>query len=105
MAWKLPAHGNFSPLHMMTTYPCAYVDWYAHIGDSPDTDMGMWIVSKDVSYSTVIHLDSIICCAHLVPVYGQPFLPPGLTFSDSLDTFSSYYVSKYADHQMFKIIG
>ena len=87
------------------TYPCAYIDWYTREGEGPDADMGLWIVSKDVGHSAVIHLDSIIRCAHLIPVYGQPFLPSGLTSSNSLDTFSSYYVSKYADHQMFEILG
>ena len=95
----------FSFTYNDCTYPCAYIDWYTHEGEGPDADMGMWIVSKGIGCSTVIHLDSIIHCTHLIPVYGQPFLPSGLTSSNSLDVFSSHYVSKYADQQMFKILG
>ena len=92
----------FSFTYNVHSYHCAYIDWYTHECDGPDADTGMWIVSKDVGHSTAIHLDSIIHCAHLIPVHGQPFLPPGLA---SLDTFSSHYVSKYADCQMFKILS
>src|SRR5258707_8089219 len=31
-----------------TTYPCALVHWYSHIGDKPDEKTGMWIVQPEV---------------------------------------------------------
>ena len=71
------------------TYPCAYIDWYTCEGEGPNADMGLWIVSKDIGCSAIIHLDCIIHCAHLIPVYRRPFLPSGLTSSNSLDAFSS----------------
>ena len=53
------------------TCPCAYIDWYTHVDDSPDADMGIWIVSKDVGHSAVIHIDSIIHCTHLHHEIGE----------------------------------
>ena len=52
--------------------------------------------------ASVIHLDAMFCAAHLLPVYGNEFVPY-LDFSQSLDTFHSYYVNKYIDHHAFKI--
>lgn len=94
----------FSFIYEERVYPCAYVNWYTIEGDAPDADMGMWIATPDQNHSAVIHLDAIICCAHLIPVFGKPLLPPGLNFANSLDSFRAFYVSKYADHHMYEIV-
>ena len=66
----------------------------------------MWIVKPVPDNSAIIHLDSILRCTHLIPVFGQNFIDRslGLTFSDSLDAFLFYYVNKYADHHMHEIV-
>ena len=99
MAWKLPMCGCFSLLHTMTAH--TPVPTLIGILVKVKVLMLIW----ECGHSNVIHLDSIICCTHLIPVYGWPFLPSGLTSSNSLNVFSSHYVSKYADHQMFEILG
>jgi len=53
----------------------------------------------------VIHLDTILRGAHLVGVSGSDFLPldRALTFSKSLDAFSTFYVNKFVDHHAHEI--
>ena len=79
------------------------MDWYDCITDSSDEDTGMWIVKPVPDNSTIIHLNSILRCAHLIPVFGQNFIDCSLrlTFIDSLDVFLFY---KYAGHHMHEIV-
>jgi len=98
----------FSFKHEGSTYPCALVHWYSRVGDSPDEVTGMWIVEPDycedgAPFATVIHLDAIFRAAHLMPVYGDGFVPTHLAFTQSLDAFHTYYVNKYIDHHAFEI--
>ena len=66
----------------------------------------MWIVKPVQGHSTIIHLDMILQCAHLIPVFGLHYIDCSLklTFNDSLDTFSNCYVNKYADHHTHEIV-
>ena len=41
--------------------------------------------------------------AHLLGMAGKEFLPHDLSFDDSLDAFSAFYVNKYSDHQANEI--
>jgi hypothetical protein len=89
-------------------YPCALIQWYLHNDDGPDEDTGMWVVEPnslpDGSASTaVIHLDSILRAAHLIPIYGQDTIPMDIPLAYLLDVFHSYYVNKYIDHHAFEI--
>ena len=52
---------------------------------------------------TVVHLDTILRGAHLIPVYGSSFIPPHFRHSWSLDAFKAFFVNKYADHHANKI--
>lgn len=68
----------------------------------------MWIVEPDTSDddnepTTIIHLDTVIRAAHLLPVFGHDHVPQTLSFPDTLDTFTRFYVNKYADHHTFEI--
>ena len=96
----------FSFTYENTEYPCALIDWYDCVSDTPDEDMDMWIVKLVWGSSTIIHLDMILQCAHLIPVFGLHYIDHSLklTFNDSLDAFSNYYVNKYADHHMHEIV-
>ena len=99
----------FSFNHRGTKYPCALIHWYSRVGDAPDEDTGMWIVKPDVNPDdglptmAVIHLDTIVCAAHLLGVYGEDYLPKDLSLEYSLDAFHEYYVNKFIDHHAFEI--
>ena len=89
-------------------YSCVLVHWYYLIGDSADECTGMWVVKPDIldngmPWTAVIHLDSIVQLAHLLPIYGEERAPRGLKYTDSLDFFSEFYVDKFADHHAFEI--
>ncbi|KAF8958618.1 hypothetical protein BDZ97DRAFT_1841060 [Flammula alnicola] len=84
-------------------YPCSLVQWFSAVGEEPCPETGMWMVERDweedgTQSMGVIHVDSIVRGAHLIPVYGDEFLPPYISYSNSLDHYAAYYVSKYADH-------
>lgn len=74
------------------TYPCALVEWFSPVCDKPDPVTGMWIVEPDLGADGrrvlgVVHLDTIVRCAHLIGAAGEVFLPPELEALDSLDAF------------------
>ena len=87
-------------------YPCALVDWFKKEGLDPVT--GMWVVRPDIVQRgrrqpaqlerSVLHLDSFLRAAHLIPVFGTDKVPRNFHFSFSLDVFKAYYVNKYIDH-------
>jgi hypothetical protein len=89
-------------------YPCALVEWFKKVGNDPVT--GMWVVQPDTTRGSqdksVVHLDSFLRAAHLIPVYGTrtESLPLDFHFSYSLDTFDAYYVNKYIDHHANEIV-
>jgi len=66
----------------------------------------MWIVQPDDDGSppSIIHLNSVVCAAHLLPVFGQEFVPTTLSLIDTLDTFTRFYVNKFVDHHTFEIV-
>ena len=84
-------------------YPCALVEWFKKDGRSPNAQTGMWVVKPEEDrhrnqLMTVIHLDTILRGAHLIPVYGTSFIPPNFRHYWSLDAFRAFFVNKYADH-------
>ncbi|PSR92366.1 hypothetical protein PHLCEN_2v4724 [Hermanssonia centrifuga] len=89
-------------------YPCALIQWFSPVADEPDELTGLWVVEPDFDgdnrpFYGVIHLDSILRLAHLIPVFGNAILPPDFHQSQSLDAFKTYYVNKYADHHAHEI--
>ena len=96
-------HSFFSITHNRVNYPCTLVSWFSTVGESPCLDTGMWMVEPDFDQTgnhtmSIIHLDSILCGAHLMGVSGSQFIPPHLKFTHMLDTFHAFYVNKYIDH-------
>ncbi|KAF9007427.1 hypothetical protein BDQ17DRAFT_1388955 [Cyathus striatus] len=84
-------------------YPCALVHWFEAYHDSPCENTGLWRVEPHLDrnqhrLTSIIHVDSILRNAHLIPVYGHGFTPAHLTASDTLHSFTLYFVNKYADH-------
>jgi hypothetical protein len=91
-----------------TTYPCAFVHWFKILGDKPDEDTGMWVTMPEVHENglpvvSIIHLDCIICPAHLTPIFGTAFVPKTLKFYQTLDSFKTFYVNKFINHNAFEI--
>ncbi|KAJ7913724.1 hypothetical protein B0H13DRAFT_2465730 [Mycena leptocephala] len=90
------------------TYPCALVTWFSAIGDEPCPDVGMWMVEPDLDANgeremSIIHLDTILRAAHLLPVHGDDPVPRHFKHTRSLDLFAAFYVNKYADHHSHEI--
>jgi len=95
------------------TYPCALVEWFKTIGRAPDKVTGMWRVkphmegrgANEYRLTAVVHLDSLLRGAHLLPDFGgSKFLPSDFSYKYSLDAFEAYYVNRYADHQMHEMV-
>jgi len=68
----------------------------------------MWVVEREVTndgrpIASVIHLDTIIRAAHLLPVFKEGFVSKYLSFTDTLDKFQMVYVNKFVDHHVFEI--
>ncbi|KAJ6556913.1 hypothetical protein B0H10DRAFT_1847268 [Mycena sp. CBHHK59/15] len=89
-------------------YPCALVTWFSAIGDEPCPDVGMWMVEPDLDgrgqrVMDIIHIDSTLRGAHLIPIYGDTFIPHHFKYSSSLDSFKAFYVNKYANHHSHEI--
>jgi hypothetical protein len=95
----------FSFSHDGVEYPCALVRWFSRVGDLPDDCTGMWVVERDDAECppSIIHLDSVVRAAHLLPVFGPGRVSRTLSFTDTLDTFTRFYVNKFADHHAFEI--
>ncbi|KAG1791175.1 uncharacterized protein HD556DRAFT_1433032 [Suillus plorans] len=93
--------------HRTTTYPCALVKWFSQVGDSPCPRTHMWIVAPefddDCRLISIVHLDSIMRPAHLIPVYGPQNIDRHLLHTNSLSAFASFYVNKYSDYHAFEM--
>jgi hypothetical protein len=89
-------------------FPCALVHWFIPTGDKPDEDTRMWVVEPekegDERTVEVIHLDSIVSGAHLLPVYGTGCLPEDFWHEFALDVFKSYFVSQHIDHHAHQLL-
>jgi hypothetical protein len=98
----------FSFSHDGIKYPCTLVHWFSRVGDLPDNVTGMWIVEPDMlgdgkPFISIIPLDTIIRASHLLPVFGEERVLKTLSFTDTLDLFTRFYVNKYADHHTLEI--
>jgi hypothetical protein len=95
----------FSIEFNMVRYPCALVEWFKRV--QRDDSTGMWIVRPDRTQGrrdkSVLHLDTFLRAAHLIPVYGPQKIPLDFHYSYSLDAFEGYYVNKYIDHHAFEV--
>ncbi|KAG2126445.1 hypothetical protein BD769DRAFT_1628445 [Suillus cothurnatus] len=69
---------------------------------------GMYMVApsfgKDGSPNmSIIHIDSIVRGAHLLPIFGTQFVPWDLRFHHSLDIFRGFYINRFIDHHSFEL--
>ena len=92
------------------TYPCALIHWYGFMDNEPDPLTGMWMVSQeyvdDQPSLAVIHMDTILRGAHLIPAYGEGFVADAheLDSAQTLDNFNLFYVNKFVDHHSFEMV-
>ncbi|KAJ7050028.1 hypothetical protein C8F01DRAFT_1001342, partial [Mycena amicta] len=70
---------------------------------------GMWMVEPEkVGHSnrrliTVVHLNSMLRGAHLIPVFGERPIPHDLRYFHTLDAFLAFHVNKFIDHHANEI--
>ncbi|KIO02648.1 hypothetical protein M404DRAFT_147771 [Pisolithus tinctorius Marx 270] len=102
--------GFFSFVSQSKHYPCAVVQWFDHVRDDPDLDMGMWIVCLALTANchlatAVIHVDTIYRVAHLVPLYSTHPIPRTIKPHHSYDTFTTFYMNRFIDHHAFSLLS
>jgi hypothetical protein len=84
------------------------VHWFSRVGDSPDVDTGMWVIKPDSTDDgenlvSIIHLDTVVRACQLIPIFGPQIVSRTLSCTDTLDSFTYFYVNKYVDHHAFEI--
>ncbi|KAI6117126.1 hypothetical protein EDD16DRAFT_1693070 [Pisolithus croceorrhizus] len=90
-------------------YSCTVIHWFDHVRDGPDLATGMWVVCPgylrhNVQNTAIIHINTIYCAAHLIPVYAAHNInSTDVRPHHCYDIFHLFYVNKYADHHAFKI--
>jgi len=100
----------FDPYHDKDV-PCALVTWFIHQDDNPECDevTRMWKLQREQSIDgqhpiQVIHLNTILHGAHLLPCYGKGFLPVELKYTNALDTWISYFVNQFIDNHAHELL-
>lgn len=99
----------FSFIVYNVEYQCALVNWYNAVSDTPDELTGMWVVSpvdmEDEYSLSVIHVETIVRAAHLIPCFGNDYVADSYEIdpSQTLDNFNIFYVNKYIDHHAHEI--
>jgi hypothetical protein len=90
---------------------CVLVTWLVHPNDAsePDAVTGMWKLCPEHDENgkcpvQVIHLDTILRGAHLLPCYGEGFLPTDLKYSDALDAWDYYFVNQFIDYHAHALL-
>lgn len=54
---------------------------------------------------SVIHLDSVVHAAHLLPIFtGNVAVPREINFSHTLNIYTVFYVNKYIDYHAFETV-
>ncbi|KAJ7141134.1 hypothetical protein C8R44DRAFT_600946, partial [Mycena epipterygia] len=51
----------------------------------------------------IVHLDTLLRGAHLIPVYGSQHIPVGFHYTYSLAAFTAFHVNQYVDHHASEI--
>ncbi|TEB25835.1 hypothetical protein FA13DRAFT_1796150 [Coprinellus micaceus] len=93
-------------------YQCVFVWWFERYDDSPCDQTGLWRVHPDMRggrrVCSIIHIDTILRSAHLIPVFGDPSVsgrvPVGFHHSMSLGSYKLFYVNRYIDYNAHEFI-
>ena len=105
-------HLFFSFVFRDELFQCALVHEFCKSFDDPDLDNGLWIFEPDHAEDdgprimSVIHIDSIVHAAHLLPVFkGTTPIPREISFANTLDAFRAFYLNKYIDYHAFETLS
>ncbi|KIY53885.1 hypothetical protein FISHEDRAFT_32533 [Fistulina hepatica ATCC 64428] len=49
-------------------------------------------------------MDRLVRGAHLIPLYSDVPVPVDMHYTESLDTYSAFYINSYIDHHAHKTI-
>ena len=77
----------------------------------PDPYNNLWIFEPDYKNDgyrvmSIIHVDSIVRAAHLLPVFkNETPIPREIDFTNTLDVFKAFYLNKYIDYHAFEILS
>ena len=89
-------------------HQCALVHWFSTLGNQPDPDNGMWVVAPEAAGQSrsvsVVHIDSIVRAAHLLPIFDENPLPRTLNYTSTLDSFKAFYVNNYIDYHAYETV-
>ena len=91
-------------------FSCALIHQFCRSYDDPNPDNRMWIIEPDIDKDkywvmSVVHVDSIVHAAHLLPVFrGDVAIPREINFSSTLNAFAAFYINKYIDYHVFELI-
>ena len=91
-------------------FSCALVHHFCRSFNDPNPDNSMWVVEPNFNCNgyrimSVIHLDSVVCTAHLLPVFqNDTVVPREINFTHTLDVFVAFYVNKYIDYHAFETV-
>ena len=96
------------PFPIQRHMPCALINWFVPKSDKPDSNTGIWVFEPEIEGGgqplEVIHLDTILHGAHLLPKYGSGFLREGFSYVDALDAFKAYFVNHFIDYPAHELI-
>ncbi len=98
----------FSFVYREVRYDCALVHWFECTEDEPDELTGMWTVAPEngrdnAPHLSVVHIDTIMRAAHLIPVYDNSVISKYHKHQTTLDAFDNFFVNKFADHHANEI--
>ncbi|KAF9790878.1 hypothetical protein BJ322DRAFT_998750, partial [Thelephora terrestris] len=91
-------------------FECALVHEFCKSFDDPDPNNCMWVFEPDYDRDgfrlmSVIHIDSIVRAAHLLPVFKDDTpIPREINFTHTLDAFKAFYLNKYIDYHSFETL-
>jgi len=69
----------------------------------------MWMVKPsflddNTRYLSVVHIDTIVRAAHLIPIFGQEPVPSEVNLHNSLDVYRGFYINHFIDHHAFELV-
>ena len=91
-------------------FKCALIHEFCKSFADPDPDNGLWIFEPDYGDNgyrimSVVHIDSIVRAAHLLPVFKHDTpIPREVNFTNTLDVFRAFYLNKYIDYHAFETL-
>jgi hypothetical protein len=89
------------------THSAALVEWFDPVGDALDPLTGMWKVRPAITLCgdrsvELIPLDIIARSCHLIPAYGDQWIPKDFHRSRSHTSFGVFYLNHYSDYHAFE---